>query len=74
MTKEQFDAGIGEFYAKEAITKVYALIDPREDGAYMIIDERGERYQECKGGLLIAQGKTFHYLPYETIIALTGVR
>ena len=40
----------------------------------MIIDEWGERYQECKGGLLIAQGKTFHYLPYETIIALTGVR
>ena len=31
MTKEQFDAGIGEFYDKEAITKVYALIGPRED-------------------------------------------
>lgn len=74
MTKEQFDAGIGEFYDKEAITKVYALIGPREDDAYMIIDEWGERYQECKGGLLIAQGKAFHYLPYETIIALTGVR
>ena len=73
MTKEQFDAGIGEFYDKEAITKVYALIGPREDDAYMIIDEWGERYQECKGGLLIDQGKTFHYLPYETIIALTGM-
>jgi hypothetical protein len=29
MTKEQFDAGIGEFYEKKAISKVYALIGPR---------------------------------------------
>ncbi len=74
MTKEQFEEGINSFYKNKAITKVFATIGPRDEDTFAIMGERGIRYQESKGGILINQGKTFHYLPYETIIALTGMR
>ena len=74
MTKEQFEEGINKFCKNKAITKVYAMIGPSDEDAFAIMGERGLRYQESKGGILINQGITFHYLPYETIIALTGMR
>ena len=74
MTKEQFEEGINNFYKNKAITKVYARIGPCEEDSFMIMDEYGDLYQASKGGILINQGKTFHYLPYETIIGLTGMR
>ena len=63
MTKEQFDAGIGEFYDKEAITKVYALIGPREDEAYMIIDEWGNVTRSAKGAYWLPRVKPFIICP-----------
>ena len=74
MTKEQFEAGINNFYKNEAITKIYARIGPRDEDFFAITGERGICYRAGKGGILINQGITFHYLPYETIIALTGMR
>lgn len=77
MTKEEFDAGIGAFYEKEAISKIYAVISPREeDERFIIANDYGELYQERTGGILIDQGrgKTWHYLPYASIIALTGLK
>ena len=74
MTKEQFEEGINNFHKNNAITKVFARIGPSDEDAFAIMGERGIRYQESKGGILINHGKTFHYLPYETIIALTGMR
>lgn len=74
MTKEQFEEGINSFYKNKAITKVFAVIGPRDEDSFVIMGERGICYQASKGGILINQGKTFHYLPYETIIALTGTR
>lgn len=73
MTKEQFEEAIDEIFNKDA-TKVYALISPREDDAYIIINNGRDLFEECETGVLITQGKTYHYLPFETIIALTGVR
>lgn len=73
MTKEQFEEGIGEFWER-GVNQGHALIGPGDEDAFMIMDEYGELYDNCKGGILINQGKTFHYLPYESIIALTGVR
>ena len=74
MTKEQFEEGINNFYKNKAITKVYARIGPGEEDSFVIMGKLGICYQASKGGILINQGKTFHYLPYETIIALTGMR
>ena len=74
MTKEQFEEGIDNFYENTAITEVCAMIGPRDEDYFMIMGERGLCYQTGKGGILIKRGKTFHYLPYETIIALSGVR
>lgn len=73
MTKEQFEEGTSEFLERGVI-RGYALIGPREEDAYLVIDEDGDLYYNCEGGILINQGKTFHYLPYESIIALTGTR
>lgn len=73
MTKEQFEEAIDEIWNKDA-TKVYALISPQEDDAYIIANKGFDFFKECETGILITLGKTFHYLPYETIIALTGKR
>ena len=74
MTKEQFEEGINNFCKNKAITKVYAMIGPSDEDSFVIMGEWGICYQASKGGILINQGKSFHYLPYETIIALTGMR
>lgn len=74
MTKEQFQEGINNFHKNEAITKVFAMIGPRDEDSFVIMGGYGICYQTGKGGILIKRGETFHYLPYETIIALTGVR
>lgn len=74
MTKEQFEEGINNFHKNEAITKVFAMIGPRDEDSFVIMGECGICYKASKGGIFINRGKTFHYLPYETIIALTGMR
>lgn len=74
MTKEQFEEGINNFHKNKAITKVLARIGPSEEDCFVIMGEWGICYQASKEGILINQGRTFHYLPYETIIALTGMR
>ena len=74
MTKEQFEEGINNFHKNKAITKVLARIGPSEEDYFAIMGEWGICYQASKGGILINQGTTFHYLPYETIIVLTGMR
>ena len=82
MAKEQFEEGINNFYKNKAITKVYARIGPGEEDSFVIMGKLGICYQASnwsicyqasKWGILINEGKTFHYLPYETIIALTGM-
>ena len=73
MTKEQFGEGINEMFNRGA-RKVYALIGPQEDDAYIIANNDFDFFKECETGILITHGKTFHYLPFETIIALTGAR
>lgn len=74
MTKEQFKRGIDEFYAHMATEQILALIGLGEDDYFLIADEYGEHYQDCEEGILITQGKIYHFVPYETIIALTGKR
>ena len=74
MTKEQFEEGINNFHKNKAITKVLARIGPSEEDYFAIMGEWGICYQASKGGIFINRGKTYHYLPYETIIALTGMR
>ncbi len=73
MTKEQFEEGINEMFNRGA-RKVYALIGPQEDDAYIIANNDYDFFKEFETGLLIIQGKTFHYLPFETIIALSGAK
>lgn len=74
MTQDQFDDGIGALYAKKADKKIFAYISPNEEDAILIEAETGIRFYEEEAGILIPQGKTFYYLPYDTIIALKGER
>ena len=74
MTKEQFDEGMAALEEREAVSNVYAVIGSGEDDNIIIIRGMRDLYQDCGAGIIIAQGRRAYYLPYDTIISLTGER